>query len=193
MNLPVFEVQVTNGDELTAVALVDAPAIERSWIAFQKQTPVRLSAARQIVTGPLLIPEQMIYRKQDSGEFYLKYTKEAITSLMLNFMANQRTAEVNLMHNENVKPKGVYLFEVFQSDESRGIKAPEAFSDLPDGTLFASAKIEDAETWAAVQNGELTGFSIEAWVTPVEVEQVDIELAAEFCRLVERLVNQSKL
>jgi len=192
MDLPIFEVQAIHDNELTAVALVDKPAIERCWMSFSEQKQVKLSAneARHIVTGPLLIPDQLIYRDQGGMKFYLKYSAQSIEQLMLDFMANKRTGEINLMHNEEAKPEGVFIFEIFQSDESRGIKAPSQFEDLPDGTLYASAKINNPETWEAIQSGELTGFSIEAWVHPVEVEQVDYDLAVEFCQLVQAYVNK---
>lgn len=189
--IPIYDVTPLHDNELTAVALVDAPAIERSWMAFQEQKQVKLSASpRRIVTGPLLIPDQLIYRNEEGLEFYLRYTKEAIEHLHLDFMRNRRTSEINLMHNSKDKPNGVFIYEIFQADEERGIMRPTGFEDLPDGTLFASAKIENDETWAGVENGDFIGFSIEAWVTPVKVEQVDHELALKFCQAVEALVNK---
>lgn len=192
MDYPIFEVQATTDNELTAVALVDAPAIERTWVKFDQHKKVKLATNdRQIVTGALLIPDQLIYRNQDGMQFYLKYTKESIEQLHLNFMKNNRNTEINLMHIENDKPAGVFIYEIFQSDAERGIKAPDGFEDLPDGTLYASAKVDNPETWTAIKQGEFTGFSIEAWVSPVQIQQSqDEDLIAKFCQLVQEIVNQ---
>lgn len=192
MDLPVYQV-ITEGSELTAVALVDRPAIERAWMAFSEKKAVKLQAneSRRIITGPLLIPDQLIYRDQDGMQFYLQYTVQSIEGLLLDFMSNRRNTEINLMHNDAAKPEGVFIFEIFQSDASRGILPPTGFQDLPDGTLFASAKVDNSETWAKIQDGTLTGFSIEAWINPVKVDQELHDLASEFCQLVNKVVNKA--
>jgi len=61
------------------------------------------------------------------------------------------------VHDTSDLSKGVFVFEVFISDASRGIKQPEAF-DLPDGTIFCSMKINNEDIWKRVKSGEVKGI-----------------------------------
>jgi hypothetical protein len=74
-------------------------------------------------------------------------------------MREGRLSEVNQMHETDVKD--VFMFESFIIDATRGIKTPEGFEELPDGSWFGSFKVDDDETWAKVKDGTFRGFSVE--------------------------------
>jgi hypothetical protein len=61
--------------------------------------------------------------------------------------------------------------------------------ELPDGTWMIGVKVDDDATWQAVKNGEVKGFSIEGWFTPMaetEVKEKDLEkLLAELSEALE--------
>ena len=55
---------------------------------------------------------------------------------------------------------------------------PKAFPDVPDGSWFISAKVEDDATWEKVKSGEVKGFSVEGIFRQVPVrmsEDLSIE------------------
>jgi hypothetical protein len=115
-----------------------------------------------IITGPLMIPQQLIYRNsQGLGEHYVKFTTDTIKQIAIKFAKKGYQKNVNLMHDENLQMKGITMFESFISDSKRGIKPIEAFKDLPDGTWFGSFYVENNEVWQLVKDGKVKGFSVE--------------------------------
>ena len=78
MELPVYRMTVDEVDEgVQFVALVDMPAIEKPFQAFAK-TPQRFAETgeRRVLTGPLMLADTPIYRKDDTyGEYYVVLTK----------------------------------------------------------------------------------------------------------------------
>ena len=73
MKLPIYNLEINEDDQETGVnfvALVDSPAIERNWVAFNKQQTFIANQEKQIVSGPLMVADLPIYR-QDAilGEY----------------------------------------------------------------------------------------------------------------------------
>lgn len=167
MELPIYELKisedVTNEAEVSFVALVDAPAIKRDFVAFSDAVRFAISDEDQhIITGPLMVPEQLIYRKsQKFGEHYVKFSAETIRQIAIKFSKKGYQSNVNLMHDEGMQVDGCTMFESFISDQKRGIKCMEQFSDLPDGTWFGSFYVENSKVWDQIKAGNLRGFSVE--------------------------------
>lgn len=178
---PTFKVwQVTiNEDDLETgveyVALVDDPAILRTWQAFNSHHQrYRVDAGRRIVQGPMMIPNLPIYRNDPThGEHFVTYTKESIEKICQKFFRQKNTGNVNLMHLPAATTNGAFMFESFLTDESRGIKAPEGFTNLPDGTWFGSYLITDEAIWKEVQAGTFSGFSVEGFFNYENSKDVD--------------------
>lgn len=165
MDLPIYELTLSdNEDGLTCMGLVDDPAIEQNWIMMENHKPVQFTAdkARQILFGPAMIPDQPIYRRDNSGEYYVVFSKETISEMVERWSKNGLTNEVNLMHDHDMFTDDCTLVEMFQKDASRGLN-PTEYEDLPDGTLFVAYKVQKP-LWDLIVSGEidLKGFSIEA-------------------------------
>ncbi len=164
------------------VSFVDSPAIQRGWMAFNGQQRFKVqSEDRRIVSGALMVAGLPIYRRDDSGEYYVSFTASAIQAIVYKFMKENRTKEVNEMHETDVD--GVFLFESFIIDQSRGIKTPEGFDELPDGSWFGSFKVENDEVWAKVKDGTYTGFSVEGLFTEDMEKNIDERVLAEVIRV----------
>lgn len=161
--LDVYEVEF---DDLISifnnVSIVTMPAIEESFIKLSKtenEIKMKVDDEKHIISGPVLIPEQLIIRVDASGhKYYIKWSKETIEQVAINFFKNHRNTEGNVEHQFSVN--GVTFFESFLLNKERGI-APVEFKDLPDGTWIMSAKITNEDVWNAIKSGELTGFSID--------------------------------
>jgi hypothetical protein len=116
----------------------------------------------RIITGALMIPQQLIYRNSEGlGEHYVKFTTETIKQIAIKFAKKGYHKNVNLMHEENLQVDGVTMFESFIADSKRGIKPIEMFEDLPDGTWFGSFYVENNEVWELIKEGKVKGFSVE--------------------------------
>lgn len=90
MKLPIYNLEINEEDQETGVnfvALVDSPAIERNWVAFNKQQTFIANQEKQIVSGPLMVADLPIYR-QDAilGEYYAVFTKDTIEKIVNKFL-----------------------------------------------------------------------------------------------------------
>jgi hypothetical protein len=160
------------------IALVDSPAMLTEFLAFSEQKPYEFKMALQeeqrIITAPVIVADLPIYRQIEGKEFYVVYKKETNMQILQKYMLDGNQRKVKLTHDTSDLSKGVFVFEVFISDASRGIKQPEGF-DLPDGTIFCSMKINNEDIWKRVKSGEVKGISLEGFF---DLEQ-EIELSEQ--------------
>ena len=170
MNLPIYDLIINNDEdndaEVSFVALVDSPAIKKDFLAFSAESELIKfaiqSESEHIITGALMIPQQLIYRNSEQfGEHYVKFSVETIKQIAIKFSKKGYQKNVNIMHEADMQVEGVTMFESFISDSKRGIKPMEAFKDLPDGTWFGSFYVENPKVWELVKSGEVKGFSVE--------------------------------
>lgn len=178
--LPIYNVEFNDDRSVfNNVAIVTEPAIQETFIQLSKQdegqVQLKIDEERRIVSGPALIPDQPIYRNQGGRAFYIKYTKDTIEKMALNFFKHHKNTEGNVEHQLPVN--GITYYESYLVNKERGI-APKEF-DLPDGTWFLSCKVENDDVWDLVKNGELTGFSIDISNVQLEDEKT-IDSLEEF-------------
>ena len=163
--MELIELEIADGEQLDfQVALVDEPAIESDWIAFDKvkQTFQVESKDKRIVSGYAMIADLPIFRRDaERGEYHVVFRKDSIQKIALNFMRNVLTKNTNLDHTTGAFQQGVYVFESFLIDSERGIKAPDKFNQEADGSWFISMKVENDEVWKSVMDGTFKGFSVE--------------------------------
>lgn len=177
MKLPVFKMKIntedTSAQAVEYVALVDQPAIEMNWMAFNKQFAFSADKERKLITGALMVADMPIYRKgiipftQTEGEFYVMFDKQTIMQIVEKFFRNGYTSNFNIMHNQNARTEGVYMIESFIVDSTRGVSAPKAFEGISEGSWIATVKIDNEEIWTDfVKTGKLKGFSVEGIFSP---------------------------
>mgnify|MGYP003563702222 FL=1 len=65
---------------------------------------------------------------------------------------------VDIQHN-GLKVDDVHLLEIYIKDSARNIN-PKGFESAPDGSLFASYKVDNLKLWEGLKTG-LFGFSID--------------------------------
>lgn len=167
--LPIYEMVIDESPEsdveVSFVALVPKPAIEKNFMAFSAFKEIKMDfaadPARQIISGPAMVADTLIYRKDAGGEYNVFFSKETIAEIALKFFKKDYQKNLNLFHDPALSLQGVTIFESFISDKSRGVQPMKGFEDLPDGTWFISAKVENPDVWAKIQSGEVKGFSVE--------------------------------
>jgi hypothetical protein len=171
MNLPLFELLINEdeGSELAVnyVALVEKPAIERDFMAFNKDEPRGMKFAavdeeRRIISGPAMIADMPIYRKDDDGtEYFVVFKSPTIQAIAQKFFAKSFHQNVNIMHDPTQQVGGVTVFESFIVDAARGIQPMKGFEDVAQGSWFISAKVNNEGVWDQVKVGNIKGFSVE--------------------------------
>lgn len=163
------------------LALVDNPAMLTPWLAFNEQKPYEfkftLQEEQRIITAPVIVADLPIYRQIDGKEFYVVYKKDVNMKILQKYMLDGNQRKVKLTHDTTDLSKGVFVFEVFISDASRGILQPKGF-DLPDGTIFCSMKINNDLIWNEVKSGKVNGVSLEGFFDleqEIELSETEIE------------------
>lgn len=141
----------------------------------QSQFKFKTDSERRIITGPLMIADLPIYRhSKEMGEFYVLFPKDEIEKIVQKFFRTGKTSNVNMMHDPNAKVDGVNMFESFIVDSQRGIRAPEGFTGITDGSWFGSYKVDNEEVWQSIVKGEFKGFSVEG-MFDMEIHKKTVE------------------
>ena len=167
--LPIYELRINpeaqDGAEVDYIALVDEPAIQRDFVAFNAQQPLTFAIQdeeKRIISGPAMVPDMLIYRNSESmGEHYVKFSRQTIQDIAVKFFRKKYTSNVNLMHSEQMRVDGVTIFESFITDTERGIAPMKGFEDLPEGTWFVSMYVDNDAVWGEVKAGTFRGLSVE--------------------------------
>ena len=148
-------------DGVFANSLVESPAIERDFVWLNKEVAFQsVSDEKQLVAGPILVPNKKILRVDGEGKRYsVFFTPETIEMVARKFMKNKYGDEVTLEHG--AKTAGVYLTESWIIEQSAKDKSNIYGFTLPRGTWFGIYKVEDKGIWDKVKDGTFRGFSIE--------------------------------
>jgi hypothetical protein len=189
MELPIYELRIqedlADDAEVSFVALVDKPAIQKDFLVFNEQ---KLAFAIQddeqhIISGPLMLAEEPIIRNNAKyGQHFIKFSAETIKEIAIKFSKKGYQKNVNLMHDENMQLDGLVMFESFIVDSKRGIKPMNGFEDVKDGSWFGSFYVENPQAWDLIKQGKVKGFSVEGmfdYVLPTKTPEQQLqELAA---------------
>lgn len=173
-----------------AVSLVSEPALMVDFVALSKQNLLLArveDGEKRMLYGPALIPNLPIVRYDGNGEkYFIQYSKETVEQTSQEFLKR------NLHHNHTIQHQmPVNNLTVVESWLTTGAhdKSMNYGFDVPDGTWMIGVKVDDDATWQAVKNGEVKGFSIEGWFTPMgetDVTEKDLEkLLAELAEQLE--------
>ena len=163
-NLPIYEIQIDIDDENTGVefnSLVHDPAHQISFETFSKIVRYEFNDSEMTVSGVSISADTPIYRHDDSGEYYVVFTKKAIKDIIHDYARNNRFNNVNIEHNSKDVVDGVYMIGSYQIDKEKGFTAPERFKDASDGSWITTYKFDNESLYKRIKSGEVTGFSIE--------------------------------
>lgn len=195
MNLPTFKAQIDPNPaselEVNFIGLVDKPAIERNFLAFGEVLKFAVDEEKRIISGPAMIADLPIYRKDDKlGEYYVVFDKDSIRSIVEKFASKGYMKNFNLFHNENAQVTDVTIFNSFISDKTLGIYPPKGFEDVPDNSWFISVKVNNDAVWQKVKSGEIRGFSVEGMFTYVPAQMRKFT-RAESVAMIQKIIEQT--
>ncbi len=179
--------QIGENSEILGISLVDNPAIESDFLFFSQQKPIYLeSDEKHLVYGAALIPDKPIYRRIDNDEFYVTFSKDVVEKLSQKFLKNGFQKNWTAAHERDIE--GVTLTESWLKTDMEKDKSVALGLDanLPEGTWFVGCKVDDADVWQSIKNGEFHGFSIESFV---ELEQFGIHESIDEDSFLDKLKN----
>ena len=114
---------------------------------------------QRIVTGPLMVADLPIYRRDGEEEYYVSFSANEIKKIVQRFFKKGYQSKVNVEHSTPVD--GVYMFESYIIDREKGIMPPKGFEDISNGSWFGSFKVDNEKIWNEVKAGTFKGFSVE--------------------------------
>lgn len=146
------------------ISLVDEPAIQVDWIKLAnegaKNLTFKATKDKQLLYGPFLIPDMLIYRFDDQlGEYYVRFRKDQIELIAEKFNNDLNGRNINFQHSSKMVEASVVENWLITdgADKSQNF----GFS-LPEGTWFGAVKVKDQNFWnTSVKNNEVKGFSVE--------------------------------
>lgn len=166
---------VGDSSDVYAISLVEEPAIEIDYVAFDKDKETKPNLKfiedkqneKFMILGPALVPDKNIYRNYDGNEFYVSFSAECIEKLSYKFMKTCYGDGCFTKDHESFA-QGCSLAESWIKT-SENDKSVDYGFDCPIGTWFVAAKIDSIELWESIKKGERKGFSIESWVDLEEI------------------------
>lgn len=166
---------VADSSDVYAISLVEEPAIEIDYVAFDKDKETKPNLKfiedkqneKFMILGPALVPDKNIYRNYDGNEFYVSFSAECIEKLSYKFMKTCYGDGCFTKDHESFA-QGCSLAESWIKT-SENDKSVDYGFDCPIGTWFITAKIDSIELWDSIKKGERKGFSIESWVDLEEI------------------------
>ena len=108
---------------------------------------------KQIVYGEVYVPD----RRDTDGNFM---TAETIEKMAHDFMMNRRNTQISKSHDGNTD-KGCVV---------ESFIAREGDPDFIAGSWVVGVHVPDVEIWKSIEDGRLTGFSIEGTGELIEEE-----------------------
>lgn len=178
-DIPVFNVDFTDESTWNSISIVDLPAIEEDFIKLSKESEVKFSIneEKRDIMGPVIIKDKLIYRNDNHGEYYLKFDADVIKKMAIEFFKRDTQNNGNVMHSVDVP--GVTFYQSFINDKALGIN-PVGFEDVPEGSWFVTAHVDNDDVWSLIQKGELRGFSIDCTAAFIKEEEKPLSTLEDF-------------
>ena len=198
MELQVYKAEIdpslTSDLEVNFIGLVDRPAIEKNFQAFNSQKQKAkfiVNDDRRIISGPAMIADMPLYRKDDQlGEYYVVFDKPAIQSIVEKFSAKGFMQKFNLFHDDQQQVADVTIFNSFVTDLSLGVQPLTGFEDAADGSWFISAKVNNDAVWEKVKAGLIKGFSVEGLFAYMPTKKATMT-ADQLMEKINKLLNET--
>lgn len=175
-NLPIYELLLDKDDDgVYCISLVDRPAIEQDFLVFDAQEELQFTKVdeeKHIVYGPAMIPDMLIYRKDQRGrEYYVKFSKETIAQIADKFHKDNCIYNISVGHETDVND--CYVFTSYLIDRENGLD-PVQFRNIADGSWIVGVKVDNDDVWNAIKNTDLLrGFSVEVIATPHKMSKIE--------------------
>jgi len=115
---------------------------------------------QMIVTGPAMVPDQLILRKDENGvPFHVFFSKDTVKKIAQKFFEYNKQNNTDINHDDDITTNNTLLESWIVTDPKMDKSKAMGF-EVPEGTWMASYKINNEATWNQIKAGELNGFSV---------------------------------
>jgi hypothetical protein len=122
---------------------------------------------QQVLAGPFMIPDKLIYRYDEmNGEYYVYFPEDAIKKIAHKFMEKKYTDKTNIEHDSNQMFDDVFVVESWLVADPKRDKSLVYSSgkEYPKGTWYGLVKVKNSLLWNEyIKTGLLKGFSVEGF------------------------------
>lgn len=156
---------------------------------WQKKSEMKFEAddEKRIVTGPLMIADMPIYRKEEGEEFYAVFTADSIEKIAQKFFTKGYQSNVNLMHDGQMIVEGATMFESWIVDRSLNKLPMKGYEEVADGSWFGSFKVNNDEVWNMIKENVFKGFSVEGLFTYRKQQKTEEQVLSEIQKLLSQI------
>lgn len=170
MELPIYEMVIGDGNGVDWISLVREPATMIGFQLYSGHDELVKFAVSDVeerkVTGVVMMPDTLIYRRNGDYEYNVFYSKATIEEMSVKMFQTGAFHYVDTEHQNDMQI-GIEVMELFIKDSAKGI-VPKGFEGIPDGSLMVTYHVTNDMVWNACKSGVFTGFSLEGWFEPVE-------------------------
>jgi len=157
--LDTFDLDVTSLPDYTN----EIKEEKRSFTDNNAKFTFSLNEDQQMVVGPLMIPNKLIFRVDENGDpYYVFFSEDTIKDIAEKLMREKYIDKINLEHNPDETVNGYMVSTWIIEDELKDKQQVYGFN-FPKGTWMGQYKIEDKSVWEKVKAGEIKGFSVEGF------------------------------
>jgi hypothetical protein len=129
---------------------------------------------KQMVVGPIMVPEKLIYRWDEfNGDYWVYFSKDTIEKIAHKYLINNYQSSVNIEHSEDNDVEDVTLVESWIVEDSEKDKSFALMGKkFPKGTWFGSMKINNKKVWDEyIKEGKVLGWSVEGFFADKMINQ----------------------
>lgn len=153
------------GEWCDKIALVENPAIESDFLAFSKvRENFTADEEKHVITGAVMVPDFKIIRYDENDQpYYVFFSRETIEKISQRWLKEDMNKAFNIEHlfdTSGVSIVESWLKSDMSADKSVAVGLP---ANLPVGTWFISCKVDNADVWQSIKDGDFKGFSIQGW------------------------------
>ena len=148
---------------ITAVSVVNSPAIEENFIALKKHELElkEVSEEKRILMGAALIPNKQIYRQNGKEEYYIYFSEKTVRQASELFLMRGNQNNATYEHKQELN--GMSVVESWIIEDEKTDKSKLYDFNLPKGTWMISMKVNNDDVWNDVKAGKVKDFSIEGY------------------------------
>ena len=142
------------------------PWVEKKLRQFEEFKFSEEQSKQQLLAGPILIPDKMIYRQEgiSKTEYYVYFSKDTVKKIAFKYLKDKNISNVNIEHNPKNSLDDVALVESWIVTDPKNDKSNQYGYELPLGTWFGIVQVKDKEVFEKyVESGVVRGFSLEGY------------------------------
>jgi hypothetical protein len=189
-DIPVYDIVMKDGEDsgMYRISLVTNPAIQENFIYFAEEKDMFfVDDEKGIIVGPVIVPNKPIYRKNESGEYYVQFSVDTIEKMMRQYAIKGLHNSFNIQHQ--FETDEVYMLEMWMKEGEEDKSKMYGF-DLPVGTVFAKAYVKSDVIRDEIKSSGLNGFSIEVKNFDMVEQKFESNMDFKFAvELGERIAN----